>query len=284
MSDVEPQSMTISLFGSDTSYWVYNPKRTQTIFMIHGFRGNHVGLRYVITGLSQYRIIIPDLPGFGASSPMTSKNHGISGYSDFAREFLLQLGLNKPVLLGHSFGTIIAAHLAAEDPDLFAELILINPISVSPRKGLIKGATTGLVQAYYWLGTNLPESWSQRVLKSRTFNRIMSLSLSRTKDPALRRLVYAHHLRDLDYVQHKQVIAEAFEASITKTALDDAARIAKKTLLIAGQDDPIVPARTQKTLHKKIEDSQLILIPQVGHLIHLETPESASRAITDFLN
>ena len=239
MNTHEPPTKYVTIFGSHTAYWVYHPEQTKTIFMVHGFRGNHLGLRYIIAGLTDYRIVVPDLPGFGESRPMTERNHDIEGYSDFAREFIAHCELTRPVLLGHSFGTIVAAHLAAHHSDLFAELILINPISVSPRKGLIIGTTTKLVEAYYWLGTNLPEKWSQRVLKSRTFNRLMSLSLSRTRDPTLRRLVYAHHLGDLKNPQHRLTITQSFAASLSRTALDDASQINKKTLLIAGQKDPI---------------------------------------------
>jgi pimeloyl-ACP methyl ester carboxylesterase len=280
----EPTTETISIFGSDTAYWIYHSEQTKTIFMIHGFRGNHRGLQYVIAGLPEYRIVVPDLPGFGLSTPMTSQTHNIDGYAAFAKEFILRIGVARPVLLGHSFGTIVAAHLAVWHPDLFAELIMINPISVSPRRGVATRATTSLVEAYYWLGSNLPPSWSQRVLKSRGFNRLMSLTLIRTREPKLRRLVYAHHLSDLDYPQHQLPIAQAFADSITKTALDDATRINQRTLLIAGGNDPIVPAKSQTQLHVAIKGSVLIMIPKVGHLIHLETPAAASDAIKKFLS
>ncbi len=278
----EPEAQNLTIFGSHTKYWVYNPTQTQTILMVHGFRGNHLGLQYIIAGLSAYRVIVPDLPGFGESLPMTERAHDIDGYSDFTREFMKLTGLRQPVLLGHSFGTIVAAHLTAREAELFSKLILINPIIVSPRVGL-SGPVTKLVEAYYWLGTAMPGRFSQRVLTSRLFNRGMSLSLSRTKDPDLRRLVYKHHLSDLDQAQHRRVIAESFAASITKTALDDAAHIHLDTLLIAGNQDPIASAKSQHRLHAAITRSRLILIPKVGHLVHLETPAAASDAISDFL-
>jgi len=282
MKPSDSQAFSLDIFGSQTKYWVYHPTQPQTIFMLHGFRGNHQGLKYIIAGLSGYRIVVPDLPGFGESLPMTDRPHDIDGYSDFARQFMKLTGLTHPVLLGHSFGTIVAAHLAAREPELFSKLILINPIIVSPRTGA-KGAITKLVEAYYWLGTNTSDDFSQWVLGSRLFNRSMSLSLSRTSDPALRRLVYQHHLGDLDQAQHPRAIAESFAASITKTALDDAARIHLETLLIAGEQDPIASADSQRQLQAAISRSRLILIPKVGHLVHLETPAAASDAISDFL-
>ena len=278
----EPASKRISIYGSDAKYWVYNPTQVRTILMLHGFRGNHLGLKYIIAGLSNYRIITPDLPGFGESSPMTKRTHDISGYSDFAQELMHQLSLERPVLLGHSFGTIVAAHIAAHRPEMFEKLILLNPIAVSPQGGM-KGAAAELVKAYYWLGTHSSDRWSQTILASRTFSRLMSLSLSRTRDAKIRKLVYNHHLSDLNQPQNRGVIAQSFADSITKTALDDAARITLDTLLIAGEQDPIAPVASQHLLQAALKKSRLIIIPKVGHLIHLETPAEAAQAIAQYL-
>lgn len=278
----EPQASTVSIYGSDIKYWIYHPEQSRTILMLHGFRGNHIGLKYIIAGLSGYRIITPDLPGFGESTPMTDRLHDITGYSDFTREFTLGLRLKQPVLLGHSFGSIIAAHLAARNPELFERLILLNPIAVKPGGG-IKAVPTQFVKAYYWLGTYSSSNWSRRILVSRTFSRLMSLSLSRTKDKNIRNIVYNHHLSDLQQAQNREVIAKSFAESISKTALDDAARITLDTLLIAGDKDPIATLAAQRQLKDVIPTAKLIIIPKVGHLIHLETPRPAAEAIAQYL-
>ena len=282
MTPREPAASSLTLFGSQVKYWVYHPEQARTILMVHGFRGNHLGLKYIIARLPGYRIVMPDLPGFGESEPMTTRAHDIAGYSDFIREFTNAVGLINPVLLGHSFGTIIATHVAAREPARYAKLILMNPIAISPRSGL-QAPVTKLVEAYYWLGTTTPDAWSRRILGSRTFSRLMSLSLSRTRDPELRRLVYTHHLEDLSQPQRRKVIAESFAASITKTALDDAAHITQETLIIAGQLDPIAPPPAQARLQRTITGSRLIYLPKVGHLVHLETPAPAAEAIASFI-
>lgn len=277
-------SHEVEILGSRTKYWIYNPDQKRTILAIHGFRGNHNGLKYILAGLEDFRIVIPDLPGFGESQPMPSHRHDVDGYSDFVVEFTSKLGLAGSTLLGHSFGTIVAGHVVAEHPHLFSRLILINPIAISPRNGIIQAPFTKLTEAYYWLGTHLPESAGQRVIKSKAFNLITSLTLISTTDRKLVKRVYSHHLSDLKLPHHRTVIAESFEASIKKTVLDDAARITLPTLMIAGEKDAMVPASRQRKLHAKLPNARLILIPKVGHLIHLETPEVASSAIADFLN
>lgn len=272
----------MQLFGSCVRYWTFGPDDGTTILVVHGFRGNHVGLARVIEGLGQYRIIVPDLPGYGESTPMSGRTHDVEGYVEFVRAFMAQLGLDRPVLLGHSFGTIVAARFAAEWPDLISDLILVNPIAARPSAGWNLPASK-FVEGYYWLTTHLPEPFGQRTLESRAFNRLMSLSLSKTRDPDTRRMVYRHHLADLDYPQRRTVIAESYADSLVKTASDHAASIPHRTLLIAGEKDAIAGVKHQRRLLEAMPDAQLVVIPGVGHLVHLETPLAAAQAIAEFL-
>jgi pimeloyl-ACP methyl ester carboxylesterase len=286
MSEIQekkPQVFTLTSHGSKVKYFIYNPLGSTTIVAVHGFRGNHIGLEYIIKELSSYRVIVPDLPGSGDSSPMANLCHDIAGYASFVETFTNALGLDKPpILLGHSFGSIIAAKVAAQNPHMFSKLILINPITTSPRHGK-QAPATKMVEFLYWLGYNLPEQLGLGILRSRTYSRLMSFTLSRTQNRHLRKRVYAHHLSDLQQPHHRAVIAESFHASITRTVLDDAAQIKLPTLIIAGDKDPIVPVSSHKHLQEAMPQAAFIVIPNVGHLVHLETPEIAAKAILEFL-
>lgn len=272
----------ISICGSEVHYWTYGPAAGRTILMVHGFRGNHVGLLKIIAGLEGYRVIVPDLPGYGLSTPMTEFAHDVTGYSAFVKALIAELQLHRVVLLGHSFGSIIAAHVAATEPALVSELILVSPIAGSPRAGISRPLAR-LVEGYYWLTAHLPEPLAERVIMSKTFNRLMSLTLTKTRDRQTRRAIYRHHLGDLEFVQDRRVIAESFPDSVAKTAADEAEHIPHRTLLVAGENDPISPAEYQRRLDDRLAQSTLVLIPRVGHLVHLETPSEAARAIDEFL-
>lgn len=272
----------ISICGSQVHYWTYGPATARTILMVHGFRGNHIGLLKIIASLKDYRVIVPDLPGYGVSTPMTELPHDVTGYSAFVKALIVELQLDRPVLLGHSFGSIIASHVAATEPDLVSELILVSPIAVSPRAG-INRPFAKLVEGYYWLSTHLPEPLAARVIMSKTFNRLQSLTLARTQDRRTRRAIYRHHLGDLEFAQNRRVIGESFVDSIAKTAADEADRIPNRTLLVAGEKDTLSPSKYQRRLHARLAQSTLVLVPHVGHLVHLETPSEAARAIDEFL-
>src|SRR6266498_6158240 len=156
----------VRIYNSDTHYWIFNPEQKKTIVMIHGFRGNHHGLYDIITTLPDFRIVIPDLPGFGESTPMTAKKHDIEGYAEFTEQFVQKLKLGKPALLGHSFGSIVASAVAARSPELFSKLILVNPIAAPALKGPRTMFSYG-AKLYYQIGAALPEKIGRALLSNR---------------------------------------------------------------------------------------------------------------------
>jgi pimeloyl-ACP methyl ester carboxylesterase len=279
----DPRLHKINIAGSNACYWIFNPKQKKTIVMVHGFRGNHFGLQDIYALLTDFRIIIPDLPGFGESTPMRTQPHDVEGYSTFIEELIRELKLEKPALLGHSFGSIIAASVAARSPQLVGKLILVNPIASPALQGR-RTFWNYSTKLYYQLGAALPEKPGLALLSSRAIVRLTSFLLTTTKDKKLRRDIFQHHLRHFSSFQSRDVLLEAFDASIAHTVLDYASNIHMPTLLIAGGADDIAPLHAQQKLEHQLLDAQLVSIPNVGHLIHREAPAKAAKAIIVFLS
>jgi pimeloyl-ACP methyl ester carboxylesterase len=273
---------TIGILGSNVHYWAFNPDKPRTIVMIHGFRGTHHGLQDIIDLLPDYHIIIPDLPGFGESTPMSIR-HDIAGYTNFVQQFIQKLKLDRPVLLGHSFGSIITASVAASSPQLISKLILVNAIALPALKGprkLMSQAT----KLYYQLSAALPEKPGRALLSSKAVTQATSVLLAKTRDHALRADIHHHHQQHFSTFQTRQVLLESFDASIGHAVLDYAPHINMPTLLIAGAIDDIAPLQGQHALQRALPNAQLIAIPGVGHLIHYEKPKEAAETITNFLD
>ncbi|UUT35244.1 alpha/beta fold hydrolase [Microbacterium elymi] len=70
---------------------------------------------------------------------------------------------------------------------------------------------------------------------------------------------------------------EAFVTSVSHDVRESAARIAQPTLLIAAQRDDITPIEKERELAEIFPDAELVEIPEVGHLIHYETPQAGRR-------
>jgi len=272
---------TLEIASRNVAYWTYGDAKKPVLVMIHGFRGTHHGLELIAHDLKDFYVIVPDLPGFGESAPL--KTHDIEGYVAFLSEFIQSLGLNQPpVLLGHSFGSIIASHFAAEHSSTISNLILINPIGAPALEGP-KAAMTKLAIFYYWLGRKLPQRASHTWLSAKPIVMGMSITMAKTKDKTLRRYIHGQHLSHFSSFANPEVVAEAFKASVSHTVREKAEHITTPTLLIVGEKDDITPLAMQQELHKMTPNSELFIIEKVGHLIHYETPAQAAKAITAFL-
>ncbi|MCI2423809.1 alpha/beta hydrolase [Saccharopolyspora sp. K220] len=306
--ELNPVELVERISGADLHYWVYRDKRAEavipvgtvipadradradavdqvgTVLMVHGLRGTHHGLELVAARLPDHRVVIPDLPGFGDSGPMTGLRHDVAGYAHVITELIGRLGgHDRPVVLvGHSFGSIVAARVAATAPELVRRLVLINPIATPALRGP-RVVLSGLTSAYYTLGKRLPLRAGHSLLSNRWVVLAASRAMTRTKDKQLRGFIDDNHLRYFSRFHSPALLSETFEASVTHTVADHADGLRMPTLLIAGESDEIAPLAGQRALAARLTDAELVVIPDVGHLVHYETPGPAAEAIQRFL-
>lgn len=273
----------VEVLGSRTAYWVYgDPDATTTVVIAHGYRGDHHGLEPVVAELPGVRFIGPDLPGFGESTPLTVVPHSIEGYALWLAAFMDALELTgEAVVLGHSFGTIIATAALAAGLKTPA-LILVNPISVAGLDGPRPLATRATV-LYYRAARRLPMSVGLALLRSPIIVQFMSMALVKTKDKALRKWIHREHHTYFSRFSDRNTVVEAFEASVAHNVSDFAASVTVPTLLVAAELDDITPVSAHGPVAEAIGDARLVVLTDVGHLIHYEKPVEAARAIGDFL-
>ena len=160
--------------------------------------------------------------------------------------------------------------------------MLVNPIGAPALEGP-RGILTRLAVFYYWAGARLPRALGEALLRSRLIVRVMSASMAKTKDRALRAFVHDQHDTYFSRFSDRDVLHDAFVASVSHDIREFAPAIAQPTLLVAADRDDITPIEAERRLQKLFPRAELVEIPDVGHLIHYETPEHAAAAITRFL-
>jgi pimeloyl-ACP methyl ester carboxylesterase len=253
----------------------------QTIILIHGFRGTHHGLELIASNLPDFSTIIPDLPGF-ADGPKL-ENHDLDSYVNWLHGFIKSQGLaSPPILLGHSFGSIVSAAYAAKYPETISKLILVNPIGAPALEGP-RAVLSKLAVFYYWLGRKLPGSFAQKWLASNLIVMVMSVTMAKTKDKKLRAFIHDQHRQYFSLFHTSASVAEGFTTSISHSVRDVASQISTPTLLIAGDRDDITPVEKQKELVQLFPSARLDIIKNVGHLTHYETPKEVAEAIQAFI-
>jgi pimeloyl-ACP methyl ester carboxylesterase len=266
---------------SGDAYWTYHDADLPTIIMIHGFRGTHHGMDLIAKNLPNFHIIVPDLPGFGETGPI--EKHDLDGYIQWLHKFLRQLTLpSAPVLLGHSFGSIVTAGYAAKYPRTISKLVLVNPIGAPALEGP-RGLLTKLALFYYWSGRMLPAKLARRWLSMKPAVALVTVSMTKSKDKTLRTYIHDQHFKYFSLFYDLKSLSESFHTSVTNNVRQSAPYITVPTLVIAGERDDITPVNKQQELVMMIPDGTLEIIKRVGHLTHYETPEQVAEAIKSFI-
>lgn len=272
----------VDIDGTETAWWEYGPADAPVLVLVHGFRGDHHGLEPVVAQLPGYRIISPDLPGFGESATFADRPHDMEAYADWLTAFIEAVGIVDPyALLGHSFGSIVAAAGVAGglEPE---RLVLVNPIGAPALEGP-RAVMTRLAVLYYRTAAALPEKAGFALLRNGAIVRVMSVTMAKTRSKSLRRWIHDQHDRYFSAFGDRDAVLEAFRASVSHDVSEYARDIREPTLLVAAERDDVTPIEAQHRLAALFPDATLEVIPEVGHLIHYETPGDAAARILRFL-
>ena len=272
----------VGVDGGVTAYWAYGPEDAEHVVVaVHGFRGEHHGLEPIVAFLPNVRFIMPDLPGFGETTPLPGVEHDLRAYAAWLTDFATTVAPGA-VILGHSFGSIVASAAVARGLRT-PRLILVNPIGAPALEGP-RGIMTRLAVFYYWLGARLPGGIGTAVLRSPAIVRVMSITMAKTRSRSLRRFIHDQHDTYFSRFSDRDVLRQAFVTSVSHDVRESAAAIDVPTLLVAAVQDDITPIEKERELVRLFPDARLVEIDGVGHLIHYETPATAAAAIEGFLS
>jgi len=199
-----------------------------------------------------------DLPGFGSSQEPPA-DWGVYDYAHFIEKFADWLGLEHPVLIGHSYGGRIAIVYASERP--VDKLILVDSAGIKPHRSL----------KYYF-----------KVYTFKAAKRILPLLFGSKKGGEI-----INNMRgkagSADYKAASPVMRRIMSTSVNQDLKHLMPLIEAPTLLIWGEKDTATPLRDAKTMEKLIPDAGLVLYEGCGHYSFLERPGQTAAVIKNFL-
>lgn len=236
--------------------------RGAPLLLLHGFGANKDNFTRVARYLTpHYRVIVPDLTGFGESSKPSQADYATRAQAERLRAFMRALGVPKFHLGGNSMGGHIALTYAAAYPKDVESLWLLDAAGVwsAPPSELRK--TIGATGANPLLVTNEEE-----------FARLVSLVTAKPlliPRPILDVLAQ-ERIRNHDLEQRifKQLAADSVEERIRGLAVP--------SLIVWGQQDRVLHPGTAGILQMLLIKSEVVMMQGVGHLPMLEQPEKCA--------
>lgn len=267
--------MTDPVSGSAFEIAVFRypgPPGAKQLLAVHGFRGDHHGLELIVDALAPYEVWVPDLPGFGVSGAMPDAEHTVEHYAHITNQIAQHM--DSPVLLGHSFGSVIAAAAVAARPENYPHLLLLNPV-VSPAleaASLVDRAATSITDVFYRLSAMLPAALGRRVLSNRLIVWATGAFMSKTDDPRILAYTHDQHQAYFSGFDAPATLLEAYKASITHTVTDFCHDLALPITLIGGAEDELTSPEQLSALANRLasDDVETYVLPNTGHLMHYE--------------
>jgi len=235
------------------------------LVLVHGFLGSSKMWEPQIDFFKDYfRVITPDLPGYGKSNKTTSHN-SIQSIANLLLDCLEEKKIGKFYLLGHSMGGMIVQEMAKKGGDKILKLVCY---STGPR-GEMPGRFETVDQSRENLkkkglevtAKNIAKTWFILGEKAKYFDLCLEAGRQTSIEAADNALIA---IKNWDGVENLQDIKIS-------------------TLIIWGDKDKSYNLKQVQTLKENISDSNLVIFKGCAHNVHLEQPDQFNHTIKDFL-
>lgn len=256
-SDLEIKSLTLA--SGDKMVYAENGNVTgEPLLLIHGFGGNKDNFTRIARQLEGYHLIIPDLLGFGASSKPMSADYRSEAQAVRLHELLQAKGLAANIHVGgNSMGGAISVAYAAKYPSEVKSLWLVDSAGFW---------SAGMHEAL--AGATL-ENNPLLINSNEDFYKMYDFVMY--KPPYLPKSVKAVFAQER--IANKELHAKILEQIVTDNVEERAKIIAQykiPTLVVWGEKDQIIKPETVNLIKEIIPQSEVIMMPEVGHVPMVE--------------
>ena len=219
--------------------------RTRRIVLVHGLGVSSRYMRPAAERLARAaRVYVPDLPGFGLSA---KPEHAldVSELADALARWMELSGIERPTLVGHSFGCHVVVALTSTHPEKISRVVLAAPMA-DPR--------------------------------SRTAARqITRLLLDATREP-----LSLVPLAAADYLRAGLIRAARTLRFALRYELEDVLpSVSAPALVVRGGRDPLVPHWWAREVARRVPAGELITVEGAAHAVNYSHPDEFARLVLD---
>ena len=220
------------------------------LILVHGLGGGAEDWACVIKALARRRrVLAPDLPGF-SKTPAPPEGMSFSALARYLAGFMDSLGVKRVSVAGNSLGGAVAIRLAAQRPESVERLFLLDSAGLlhDPPRAL-EPHTRQEARELIRLATG-KAAWTPGF--------VLDGLIRRAAAPARRAYLRSAEPTDVR---------------------DDLPRLSVPTTIIWGERDLLIPPDHGEALRDAVAGSELIVLPEVGHVPQLEAPREIARII-----
>jgi pimeloyl-ACP methyl ester carboxylesterase len=280
-------SQTIQTNGINLHVVKAGPETGQLVILLHGFPEFWYGWRNQIPALAEagFRVWAPDQRGYNLSDKPT----GVGAYAvdELARDLIGLIdaaGVVKASLIAHDWGAVVAWWAAAEYPEAFEKMVILNAPHGSVMAKHLRHNRTQRARSRYMLFFQLP--WLPEYLsRQKDWDRAVQ-ALQRTSRPGA--------FTDEDLKKYREAWSQpgSYTAMLNwyRAALRHSPpppknkRISVPTLLIWGAKDRFLGTEMAQPSIERCDEGRLVLIEDASHWVQHDEPGQVNRLIENFLH
>jgi pimeloyl-ACP methyl ester carboxylesterase len=251
---------SIAIAGESWHYLEGGPKDAEVVLLLHGFGGdkdNWTRFSKSLTG--SYRVIAPDLPGFGESMRHPDWDYSMLPQRSRVNGFVQALQLTQFHIVGHSMGGHLAALYTHEYPGQVLSMALFNnagvdaPVDSDLRRALAAGENPLIMQSL------------------KDFEKL--IALASYEKPFIPWPVKGVLAQDaLDNAEFNQLIFESLISDQSSDLEPFLADIENPALILWGKNDRLTDVSSVEVMQALLSQAEVVIVNDTGHLPMLERP------------
>ncbi len=251
--------MKVDIEGIELNY--IEEGKGKDVLVLHGW-GASIGTVLPIVNLlkAKFKVYALDLPGFGESQ-LPKEVFDSADYARIVKKFIDMMGIERLILIGHSFGGKLSILLANKYPSMVEKMVLINSAGLIPKRGIdyyLKVYTFKILKfiyksLFFWVED---ENKMERLYKK---------------------------FGSKDYQAAEGIMRKILVKVVNEDLRPMLKNIGVPTLLIWGDQDRATPLYMGKIMEKEIPDSGLVVLEGTGHYSYLDDFNKFAIILNTFL-
>jgi pimeloyl-ACP methyl ester carboxylesterase len=246
----QPVRRTMTRVGPYRVHALDRGEGPEAVLLLHGLAGSATWWSRTVGVLAdRYRVLVPDLIGFGRTRSV-GRFPSLKRLAEVLDRWLAELGVERVHLVGHSMGGQISVHLTAARPDRVERLVLVDAAGI-PRP------LHPLAIARSAVSLAPPGAWG--------------------------RLEFLPRIAGDAWTAGPRTLGRAIRHILSDDVRPLLPTIRQPTLILWGERDRLVPLDHARELRRRIPNARLLVIEGAAHNPMIDRPAAFNRALTRFL-